>query len=144
MPISTLDHLSRSPKNIARSALGILFIAAALPHFFASDAELQTIPPFLPLRRTAVYISGIFELLGGIGVFIPRFQRAAGWGLAALLVIIFPANIYHAIRDMQTGKFAQMRIYHLLRAPLQGLFIWWALWSTSREQKIVATNDPSV
>lgn len=132
MPTSTTSRFHLQPKQIARIALGIMFISASLPHFFASDTELQIVPPSLPLRRTALYISGVFELLGGIGVLIPRFQRAAGWGLAALLVAIFPANIYHAVRDAQTGRFAQTRVYHLLRAPFQGLFIWWALWSTSK------------
>lgn len=135
MPASLLDHLPLKLKNLARIVLGILFIAASFPHFFAPTTELQIIPPFLPLRRTALYISGTFELLGGIGVLIPRFQRAAGWGLAALLVAIFPANIYHAIRDIQTGRFAKTNAYHLLRAPFQALFIWWALWSTSREKR---------
>ncbi len=130
---STWKRLRWKPKDIARTALGVLFISASLPHFIAADTELQIIPPSLPLRRTALYISGIFELLGGIGVLIPRFQRVAGWGLAALLVAIFPANIYHAVRDIRTGRFVKTRIYHLLRAPFQGLFIWWALWSTSKD-----------
>ena len=133
MPTFALNRLPWKPKDIARVALGVLFIGASLPHFIASDAELQIIPPSLPLRRTAVYMSGIFELLGGIGILIPRFQRVAGWGLAALLVAIFPANIYHAVRDIQAGRIAKTRIYHLLRAPFQGLFIWWALWSTSKD-----------
>ncbi len=133
MLTSTSKHLPRKPKDIARVALGVLFIGASLPHFIAADTELQIIPSSLPLRRTALYISGIFELLGGIGVLVPRFQRAAGWGLAALLVAIFPANIYHALRDIQTGRFAKTRIYHLLRMPFQGLFIWWALWSTNKD-----------
>ena len=132
MPTSTTNRFHWKPKQIARIALGIFFIGASIPHFTAPDTELQIIPRSLPLRRTALYISGVFELLGGIGVLIPRFQRAAGWGLAALLVAIFPANIYHAVRDIQTGRFAKTRIYHLLRAPFQGLFIWWALWSTSK------------
>jgi uncharacterized membrane protein len=132
MSTSIVSRLPIKPKKIARIALGVVFIGASIPHFTAPDTELQIIPPALPLRRTALYISGVFELLGGIGVLIPRFQRVAGWGLAALLVAIFPANIYHAVRDIQTGRFAKTRIYHLLRAPFQGLFIWWALWSTSK------------
>jgi uncharacterized membrane protein len=131
--MSALNRLSIKPKKIARIALGIFFIGASIPHFTAPDTELQIIPHSLPLRRTALYISGIFEFLGGIGVLIPRFQRAAGWGLAALLVAIFPANIYHTVRDIQTGRFAKTRVYHLLRPPFQGLFIWWALWSTSKK-----------
>jgi len=67
---------------------------------FITDVELKIIPPILPLRREALYITGIFELLGGIGLLIPRFQRAAAWGLVALLVAIFPANIYHAVKNI--------------------------------------------
>ncbi len=132
MPTAALKRLPWKPKDIARVALGVFFIGASLPHFIASDTELQIIPAVLPLRRTALYISGVFELLGGIGVLIPRFQRAGGWGLAVLLVAIFPANIYHAVRDIQTDRFTKTRIYHLLRAPFQGLFIWWAVWATSK------------
>ena len=86
----------QSTKNIARILLGLLFIAASSLHFI-SDAELQIIPPFLPWRRTALYITGIAELIGGVGLLIPRFKRLAAWGLVALLIAIFPANIYHAV-----------------------------------------------
>ncbi|GAC1360589.1 MAG: DoxX family protein [Ktedonobacteraceae bacterium] len=117
-------------KKIACIALGMLFIAASLPHFF-SDVELQIIPPFLPWRRAALYITGACELLGGIGVFIPRFRRAAGWGLAALLVAIFPANVYHALREVQAVGIEKLSLYHWVRGPIQILLIWWALWATN-------------
>jgi uncharacterized membrane protein len=136
MSSSISNRLPWKPKSIARTALGVLFIVASVPHFIATDTELKTVPTFLPLRRTAVYLSGVFELFGGIGVFIPRFRRISGWGLAALLVAIFPANIYHAVRDIQTGRFTKMRIYHLLRGPLQILFVWWALWATGKEKEV--------
>lgn len=117
-------------KKIARIALGLCFILASVPHFF-SEVEMQIIPPFLPWRKAALYITGLCELLGGIGVLIPRFQRAAGWGLAALLVAIFPANVYHAIKDIQRSGIRKMSLYHWLRGPIQAMLIWWALWSTN-------------
>ena len=116
-------------KKIARIVLGICFILASGPHFF-SEAEMEIIPPFLPWRKAALSITGIFELLGGIGVLIPRFQRAAGWGLAALLVSIFPANVYHAIKDMRKDGVRKLSLYHWVRGPIQVVLIWWALWST--------------
>jgi len=89
----------KSKKGIARVFLALLFMVASSLHFI-TDVELKIIPPILPLRREALYITGIFELLGGIGLLIPRFQRAAAWGLVALLVAIFPANIYHAVKNI--------------------------------------------
>jgi len=121
----------QTQKDIARIVLAILFIAASTLHF-SSDAELQIIPPFLPWRRAALYISGIFELLGGIGLLIPRFQRPAAWGLVALLIAVFPANVYHAVSGIQLGGILNTRLYHWIRLPFQAVFIWWALWSTKR------------
>jgi uncharacterized membrane protein len=117
----------KSKKDIARVFLALLFIVASSLHFI-SDVELKIIPPSLPLRREALYITGIFELLGGIGLLIPRFQRAAAWGLAALLVAIFPANLYHAVKNIQLGGILNSPFYHVIRLPLQGVLIWWALW----------------
>ena len=119
----------KSKRNIARVVLALLFIVASSMHFI-SDVELKIIPPFLPLRREALYITGIFEIVGGIGLFIPRFQRAAAWGLAALLVAIFPANMYHAVKNIQLGGILNSPFYHVIRLPLQAVLIWWALWCT--------------
>ena len=119
----------KSKKGIARVVLALLFIVASSMHFI-TDVELKIIPPFLPLRREALYITGIFELLGGIGLLIPRFQRAASWGLAALLVAIFPANIYHAIKNIQLGGILNSSLYHVIRLPLQTVLIWLVLWCT--------------
>ena len=121
-------------KNIIRIIFGLSFICASTLHFF-TDAELKIIPPFLPLRRAALYITGIFELLGGIGLLIPRFKRLAAWGLVALLVAIFPANIYHAVKNVQVGGFMNTRLYHVIRLPLQGVLIWWILWSASETRE---------
>ena len=122
----------QSKKSIARVFLALLFIVASSLHFI-TDVELKIIPPFLPLRREALYITGIFEFVGGIGLLIPRFQRAAAWGLAALLVVIFPANMYHAIKKIQLGGILNSPLYHAVRLPLQAVLIWWALWCTSEK-----------
>jgi uncharacterized membrane protein len=124
----------KSKKGIARVFLAHLFIIASSLHFI-TDVELKIIPPFLPLRREALYITGIFELLGGIGLLIPRFQRAAAWGLIALLAAIFPANIYHAVKNIQLGGILNSPFYHVVRLPLQAVLIWWALWCTGRKRE---------
>ena len=124
----------KSGRDIARVSLALLFMVASSLHFI-TDVELKIIPPILPLRREALYITGIFELLGGIGLLIPRFQRAAAWGLVALLVIIFPANWYHAVKKIQLGGILNSPVYHVVRLPLQAVLIWWALWCTGKKRE---------
>lgn len=116
-------------KDIVRVILGGLFLLASTMHF-TSDVELNIIPEFLPWRRAALYITGIFEIIGGLGLLIPRFKRPAAWGLVALLVAIFPANIYQAVKNIQLGGFLNTRLYQWGRLPFQGVFIWLVLWST--------------
>ena len=120
-------------KTIARLTMGILFILASTLHFTASEAELKIIPAFLPLRREALYITGILEFLGGVGLFVPnrKVQRASAWGLVALLVAIFPANVYQAVANVHLGGFMNSRLYLWGRLPFQAVFISWALWCTS-------------
>ncbi len=119
-------------KTFSRLLQGMLYMGASLFHF-VTDAELQIIPACLPLRRTALYITGACEFLGGMGLLIPRFRRAASWGLAALLLAIWPANIYHAIIEKRSGDWQKHRFYHLARQPMQMALIVWVLWSTQQD-----------
>ena len=122
-------------KTIARLTMGVIFILGSIMHFTASEAELKIIPPFLPLRHEALYITGVLEFLGGLGLFVPnrKVQRAASWGLVGLLVAIFPANVYQAVANVRLGGFMNSPIYLWGRLPLQAVFISWALWCTSGE-----------
>ncbi|HET8910443.1 MAG TPA: DoxX family membrane protein [Ktedonobacteraceae bacterium] len=129
-----LQRVADVRKDIVRVIVGILFILASTMHF-TSDVELKIIPAFLPWRPAALYITGVFELLGGIGLLIPRFKRPAAWGLVALLIAIFPANIYQAVMNIQLGGFLNTRLYQWGRLPFQGVFIWLVLWSTGHRKK---------
>ncbi len=123
-------------KTIARLAMGITFILASTLHFTASEAELKIIPSFLPFRREALYITGVLEFLGGIGLFVPnrKVQRASAWGLVVLLIAIFPANVYQAVANVKLGGFMNSPMYLWGRLPFQVVFISWALWCTSGER----------
>lgn len=127
-------NLQRKLKTTSRIVQGVLYMVASLFHF-VNDKELAIIPPFLPWRRAALVITGIFEFLGGLGLLIPRFQRPASWGLAALLVAIWPANIYHAVSDRRSKRWRKTRLYHILRSPMQVVLIAWALWATSERRQ---------
>jgi uncharacterized membrane protein len=117
-------------KNIIRIVMGVMFIGMSSLHFVAVETELKIIPEFLPFRRTALYLTGLWEIIGGIGLLIPRWKRVSAWSMVGLLLVVFPANIYHAITDIRSGRFAKTRFYHWIRFPFQAVFIWLVLWST--------------
>ena len=101
------------------------FILAGLNHFRHPDFYRSIIPPGFPSPAALVAISGIAEIAGGVGLAIPRLRRAAGWGLIALLVAVFPANLYMAL---DPDRFAGLHVAPSLlwlRLPLQAVFIWW-------------------
>ena len=81
----------------SRYALALLFALAGSWHFVHPATYLAIMPPQLPQPLLLVYISGVFEVLGGLGLLPARTQLLAGWGLLALLVAVFPANVYMAV-----------------------------------------------
>ena len=96
-------------------------------HFAVPTIYVQIVPPILPQRETLVYVSGAAEIVGGMGLLLPRFRRAAGYGLAILLVAVFPANIYMAVAHVPATGVAGNRLLQWIRLPLQIPLIWWAL-----------------
>ena len=100
-------------------------------HFVRPDFYVAMMPPFLPAPLALVYISGAAELAGGIGVLIQRTRRLAGWGLIALLVAVFPANLYVAIDNVPMfGATEGPGILGWVRLPFQAVFIAWVWWVT--------------
>jgi len=136
----TMSGVSTQLRHILRITQGSLYIFASIFHFI-NEKELAVIPPFLPWRRAALYITGIFELIGGLGLLMPRFQRPASWGLAALLVAIWPANIYHALVDKRSGRWEKTRLYHIIRFPLQIVMIVGVLWAGNKQLPAQADSE---
>ena len=102
--------------------MALFFIIAGTLHFTNASFYLTIVPLILPHRLALVYISGAFEILGGIGVLVPPCRRAAGYGLIALLVAVFPANIKMFADHFHDG-FSLVTAGLLLRLPLQFVFI---------------------
>jgi uncharacterized membrane protein len=81
-------------------------------------------PRYLPAPLTLVYISGFFEIIGGLGLIIPKFRTISAWGLMALLVAVLPANIYTWTEKVQVSDVYWIEGWNLmLRIPLQFLLI---------------------
>ncbi len=109
-------------------ATGLTFIFTGATHFLMSGKFMEMMPPFIPALHLMIYASGVFEILGGIGLIAPATKRPAVYGLAALLIAVFPANIYGAYNNVQLGGFMNYSFYQWLRLPLQILLIGWTLW----------------
>lgn len=108
-------------------AIGVLFVVAGALHFKNPRTYEAIVPPFLPAHRQLVLISGFFEIVGGAGVMLPRTRALAAYGLIALLVAVFPANIYMAADHQRFEKLVPpWALYG--RLPLQFVMIWW-IWS---------------
>ena len=103
--VPPLARLVRAPsrRDKARVAAALGFTVTGLTHFTSPERFLPMMPPFLPWPMALIYVSGFFDLLGAVGLLVPRTQRAAAWGLVALLVAVFPANIYAAVTGGQAA-----------------------------------------
>lgn len=86
-----------------------------------------------------MYISGIAEIAGGIGLLIPRLRRAAGWGLIALLIAVFPAHIQTALHPEQYAHFGVPGWVFWARMPFQLVFIGW-VWLVALRQKSTSAS----
>lgn len=121
-------------KRTARFFLAIFMVGVGVLHFVAPKTFIAIVPKFLPAPRELVLISGFFEIVGGVGLLIPRTRRAAGLGLIALFVAVFPANINMAVQNMPIGG-KQYPLLLWLRLPLQFALMAWAWWCSQGEQR---------
>lgn len=108
--------------------LAAFMISAGIYHFVNPRPFVKIVPSFLPYPLALVYISGFFEIAGGVGLLIPQTRTAAAWGLIALLIAVFPANVNMAVNQISFGTTPHSPIMLWLRLPLQALLILWASW----------------
>ena len=114
-------------KSISLVIMAVFYIAAGLNHFRAPWFYYKLIPPQLPKKPVNV-ISGFAEVLLGIGLLIPSLSVWSAWGVIALLIAVYPGNIYHL---SQKGAGMKIPIWALwVRLGFQGVFIAWAYWHT--------------
>lgn len=102
-------------------------------HFVAEGFFTQIVPPQLPAPEVLVWISGVAEIALAVALILERTRRWAGYGLVALYVAVFPANIHMftanlQLHDMPSWFLQPSRLMLFLRLPLQFVFIAWALW----------------
>jgi len=122
-------------KEILRVILSVSIIVVGITHFVKPEQYDRIVPPQLPYPFELVYISGFFEILGGIGLLIPFVSVAAAWGLIALFIAVFPANINLAINNIPIEGIPHDPFLYWARLPFQAVLIAWAWWYTRRPQE---------
>ena len=103
--------------------MAILYIIAGVNHFIMSRFYEKIIPPFFKNPKVINWFSGIAEVILGILLLMPAYTSLAAWGVIALLIAVYPANIYHFMKGYRKKKAV---LILALRLPLQFLLIWWA------------------
>jgi uncharacterized membrane protein len=114
--------------------LGPAYVVAGVLHFVVPELYVQIVPPIFPAAMALVYLSGVAEIAVGVGLLMPRTRRYAAWATVALLVAIFPANVYMAtsgvVVEGMPGGGDPSALVRWGRLPLQGVLILWAYWYT--------------
>ena len=115
--------MTKIARVISSNLIGLFFILGGVNHFINPNFYVKIMPPYIPAHLTMVYVSGFFEVLGGGGFLIPRLRRAAGWGLIALLIAVFPAHLHMMMHPAEYSSIPYPMI--VARIPLQFLLIAW-------------------
>lgn len=134
-------------KELLRVILSVALIIVGITHFTVCEQYAKIVPPVFPNAVAMVYISGFFEVLGGIGLLIPAVSRAAAWGIVALFIAVFPANLYQGLHHIHIDgiPYSESPWFQLFRLPLQPVLIAWAWWYTKptvgQQAAIIETKD---
>jgi uncharacterized membrane protein len=114
-------------KRVGLVLVFLWFMIGGVAHFSLTETEMRIVPPSIPWPRAAVLISGVFELLGAVGILIPVTRRAAGIGLFLLTIAVTPANVYML---QHAELFNVPRWALIIRLPFQAVLLALIIWST--------------
>jgi uncharacterized membrane protein len=117
-------------QRIAVVVAAVLYIVAGALHFIKPGPYLRIMPSYIPWHPAMVRVSGAFEIIGGLGLLVQSVRRPAAWMLVALLIAVFPANLYMAMHPAEAGASGIAPVLRWGRLPIQALLIWWVLWCT--------------
>ncbi|TVP70165.1 MAG: hypothetical protein EA342_02115 [Leptolyngbya sp. LCM1.Bin17] len=121
-------------KHILRGILAVCMVVVGLLHFAQPEPFIRIVPGFLPALAGLVYISGAIEILLGFGLLVPPLQTISAWGLVALFIAVFPANLNMAINHIQIAGIPDTWWFQTIRLPFQAVLIAWAYWYTRPEK----------
>jgi uncharacterized membrane protein len=122
-------------KRILLGLMALFYVGGGINHFLDPGFYMPMMPPYLPWHGPLVFLSGVAEVVLGIAVLIPATRRVAAWGIIALLIAIFPANLHIAFNNVPLGVAPEgLGIWNWVRLPFQAVFILWAYWYTKDQR----------
>ncbi len=114
--------------------MAVFYVAAGAMHFVRPEVYRPMMPPYLPGHDALIFLSGVAEVGLGIAVLVAPLRRFAAWGIIAMLIAIFPANLHIALYNVPLfGNPEGAGALNWVRLPLQGVLILWAWWYTGDE-----------
>ncbi|PZV17934.1 MAG: hypothetical protein DCF22_02720 [Leptolyngbya sp.] len=136
-----MAHQKNTRKEILRVVLAASLTIVGVTHFTHTEQFVKIMPPQLPNPVALVYISGFFEILGGIGLLIPLVSVLAAWGIIALFIAVFPANINQAINSIPIDGIPDHQLLYWFRLPFQIPLIVWAWWYTKKAELQLGADE---
>ncbi len=124
-PTPSMDVTSSRRRRL-RAVLAAIMVAIGVLHFALPAPFVSIVPASFPVPHVLVMVSGFFEILGGVGLLVPRARRAASYGLVLLYLAVYPANINMALHPALGRGIPEWALY--ARLPLQFVLIAWAIW----------------
>lgn len=125
--MTTLPLHDTSGRRVGRAVISLFYLVAGVIHIINPAPFMAIMPRAVPFHEAVVILTGVAEIAGAIGLWLPRWRRAAAIGLALYALCVWPANFNHMLIDAARAD-APM-LYHYVRLPLQIPLIWWTLWS---------------
>lgn len=124
-------------KSAFKYVLAAFLAGAGTMHFVRPRTYLMIMPPYVPFHLELVYLSGFLEIALGALLLVRSFSTLAAWAIIVLLIAVFPANIYlYQHQELLPAP----PLLHLLRLPLQSLFVLWAYWYTRPDHDLKHTR----
>ena len=118
-------------KLVLLVVMAVFYVGGGVLHLLRPEFYLPMMPPYLPWHYALVILSGVAELLCGLGVLYPPTRKYAAWATIALLIAVFPANIHVAFNNVPVfGATEGAGAAGFIRLPLQLVLIAWAWWYT--------------
>jgi uncharacterized membrane protein len=132
-------------RDRARAAIAPMFVLSGSLHLLTPDAFLAMMPPTLPSPEALVVLSGVAEIAGGLGLLLPATRRLATYGLLALLLAVFPANLWVAFSGGSSATGLQADWYPWVRLLFQPLYLAWLWWTLPpRPERALHRDRPDV
>ncbi len=116
-------------------SMALLYIVAGINHFVNPAFYQKIMPPYLPYHSFLIFISGVFEILFALLLFLVKTRRIGAWLIILLLIFILPANVQMAV-DLYKNGHPYLWV-SILRLPLQFVLIWWALSFTKKQGHVL-------